>query len=303
MRFFLEAAGGDAGLSPSTRIVSIGPVTSETLREHGLMPTSRPQPHDVDGVLEAHHRRRRGEGRELITADGRTAHQLLSDYGLGDEFVGVCHGVIAQRCPRARVIDITHAIPRHDVSTGALVLRDALAFVPPAVHLAVVDPDVGAVGAHARRGVAVATADERSMLVGPDNGLLMAAAERLGGPVEAVDLISSPQRLQPVSSHLPRPRHLLARCRGARVRHAARCGRRAAGARGATAPGAHARAVADGELVTHVLRTDHFGNLSSTPLTSSSQRPACRSARCCRCVPGRDSQRALRLDVRRGARR
>ncbi len=53
VRFFLQAAGGEAGLSPSTRIVSIGPVTSETLREHGLGPDVEAEGHDVEGVIEA----------------------------------------------------------------------------------------------------------------------------------------------------------------------------------------------------------------------------------------------------------
>jgi uroporphyrinogen III methyltransferase/synthase len=53
VRFFLDAAGGNAGLSDSTRIVSIGPVTSSTLREHGLEPDVEAARHDVDGVLDA----------------------------------------------------------------------------------------------------------------------------------------------------------------------------------------------------------------------------------------------------------
>jgi uroporphyrinogen III methyltransferase/synthase len=53
VRLFLEAAGGSAGLSPETRIVSIGPVTSETLREHGLKPHVEAEDHDVDGVIQA----------------------------------------------------------------------------------------------------------------------------------------------------------------------------------------------------------------------------------------------------------
>ncbi len=53
VRFFLQAAGGDAGLSPATRIVSIGPITSETLREQGLEPHVEAERHDVDGVVEA----------------------------------------------------------------------------------------------------------------------------------------------------------------------------------------------------------------------------------------------------------
>ena len=54
VRFFLEAAGGVAGgLSPDTRINSIGLVTSETLREHGLEPQGEAEDHDVDGVIQA----------------------------------------------------------------------------------------------------------------------------------------------------------------------------------------------------------------------------------------------------------
>jgi uroporphyrinogen III methyltransferase / synthase len=53
VRFFLDATGGPAGLAPETRIVSIGPVTSETLREHGLKPHVEAERHDVDGVIEA----------------------------------------------------------------------------------------------------------------------------------------------------------------------------------------------------------------------------------------------------------
>jgi S-adenosyl-L-methionine hydrolase (adenosine-forming) len=121
---------------------------------------------------------------------------FLSDYGLADEFVGICHGVMAAICPEARVIDLTHGVPRHDVRAGALILRGALPFTPTgAVHLAVVDPDVGA----RRRAVALRAADER-LLVGPDNGLLWLAAEASGGVVEAIDIARSPLRLEPVSA-------------------------------------------------------------------------------------------------------
>jgi S-adenosyl-L-methionine hydrolase (adenosine-forming) len=120
---------------------------------------------------------------------------FLSDYGVSDDFVGVCHGVIAMICPEARVIDITHGVGRHDVRAGAVILAGALPYVPVGVHLAVVDPDVGA----ERRAVALRTADER-VLVGPDNGLLAPAAEGRGGVVEAVEIATSPFRLEPVSA-------------------------------------------------------------------------------------------------------
>jgi hypothetical protein len=120
---------------------------------------------------------------------------FLSDYGLDDDFVGVCHGVMAMICPAARVIDLTHGIARHDVRSGAIILREALAYLPVGVHLAVVDPDVGA----ERRAVALRLVDGRT-LVGPDNGLLSLAVEYGGGTAEAVDIGRSPFRLEPVSA-------------------------------------------------------------------------------------------------------
>src|SRR4051812_28377438 len=118
---------------------------------------------------------------------------FLSDYGLDDDFVGVCHGVIARITPDARVIDVTHGIERHDVRTGALVLRRALPYFPAGVHLAVVDPEVGG----ERRAVAVRVAEDDRILVGPDNGVLALAIERFGGAVEAVDIARSTHRLEP----------------------------------------------------------------------------------------------------------
>ena len=120
---------------------------------------------------------------------------FLSDYGLSDDFVGVCHAVILGRCPEARVIDVSHGVPRGDVRAGALVLRSTLPYLPAGVVLAVVDPGVGG----NRRAVALRAADGR-VFVGPDNGLLVPAAALAGGAVEAVDIGRSPFALQPVSA-------------------------------------------------------------------------------------------------------
>ncbi|MEO8690901.1 MAG: SAM-dependent chlorinase/fluorinase, partial [Solirubrobacteraceae bacterium] len=121
---------------------------------------------------------------------------FLSDYGLRDEFVGVVHSVIAHECPAARVIDLSHGVPRQSVLAGALMLVRALPYAPPGVHLAVVDPDVGA----RRRAIALRTAEEDRLLVGPDNGLLVPAAERFGGVDEVVEISHSTWRLEPVSA-------------------------------------------------------------------------------------------------------
>ena len=182
---------------------------------------------------------------------------FLSDYGTADEFVGVCHGVIARLAPDATVIDITHGVPRHDVRVGALILRSALPFMPAGVHLAVVDPEVGA----QRRAVAVRVAQEERILVGPDNGLLSLAAVRLGGAVEAVDVSRSPHRLEPVSATF-HGRDIFAPV-AARLA----CGEPLAGAGDPIDLGELVTlelpkpAFEDGEVVAHVLYADRFGNV------------------------------------------
>ncbi|HET7128660.1 MAG TPA: SAM-dependent chlorinase/fluorinase [Gaiellaceae bacterium] len=100
---------------------------------------------------------------------------FLTDFGLQDDFVGTCHGVMARIAPDARVIDVTHGIEPQAVLQGAIVLRNTVPYLPVGVHLAVVDPGVGST----RRAIAVRTRDGRSF-VGPDNGLLMLAADAAG---------------------------------------------------------------------------------------------------------------------------
>jgi S-adenosylmethionine hydrolase len=119
---------------------------------------------------------------------------FLSDFGLQDAFVGTCHGVMKRLAPDAQIIDITHGIPPQQVLQGALVLANTLPYMPEGVHLAVVDPGVGS---H-RRALAVRTGDGR-LLVGPDNGLLLVAADGLGGVAEAYELASPEYALDSVS--------------------------------------------------------------------------------------------------------
>jgi S-adenosyl-L-methionine hydrolase (adenosine-forming) len=121
---------------------------------------------------------------------------FLTDYGLSDEFVGICHGVIARLAPDARIIDLTHAIPRQDVLRGAVILSRAVPFMPDdAVYLAVVDPGVGS----ARRAIAVETG-AGAFLVGPDNGLLSMAWQVLRGVAGVAEITSERIVLSPVSA-------------------------------------------------------------------------------------------------------
>jgi S-adenosyl-L-methionine hydrolase (adenosine-forming) len=119
---------------------------------------------------------------------------LTTDFGLADGYTGILHGVIARHAPWVRVIDVTHLVPPGEVSRGASVLAQAVEHLPPAVHVGVVDPGVGS----ARRAVGLQT--PRGLLVGPDNGLLTAAAEVLGGVRVAVRLAEATW-FQPVVSH------------------------------------------------------------------------------------------------------
>ena len=119
---------------------------------------------------------------------------FLSDFGTSDDFAGICHGVINLLCPDARVIHITHGIQPQAIGQGARVLAGAIHYLPVGVHLAVVDPGVGS----ERRAVALRSGDGRHF-VGPDNGLLIPAAESCGGVVEAVAITNPDIMLQPVS--------------------------------------------------------------------------------------------------------
>jgi S-adenosylmethionine hydrolase len=107
---------------------------------------------------------------------------FLTDYGLDDGFVAACHGVAARIAPHAAIIDVTHLVPPGDVRRGAAVLAQTVPYLPPAVHVAVVDPGVGT----ARRGIAVAAGD--SVFIGPDNGLLSWAVTASGGAARAFSL-------------------------------------------------------------------------------------------------------------------
>ena len=119
---------------------------------------------------------------------------FLSDFGLQDDFVGTCHGVMKRIAPDAEIIDITHGVPPQQVLQGALILRNTLPYMPEGVHLAVVDPGVGS---H-RRALAIRSGDGR-ILVGPDNGLLLPSADALGGVAEVHELANPAYALDSVS--------------------------------------------------------------------------------------------------------
>jgi S-adenosylmethionine hydrolase len=181
---------------------------------------------------------------------------FTSDYGLEDHFVGVCHGVMARVAPGARVLDVTHAVAAQDVRQGALLLAQAVPFLPRAVHLAVVDPGVGT-----GRGM-VAVEAGGQVLVGPDNGLLLWAAEALGGVDRAVALENPAYRLEPVSRTFhgrdvfaPAAAHVAAGTDVGELGPEVDPGR-------LVRLGREAARVDEGKASAAVVAVDHFGNLA-----------------------------------------
>src|SRR5262245_13452689 len=94
----------------------------------------------------------------------------------------------------AQIVDICHTVRKYAISDGAYLLRTALPWLPVGTHLAVVDPGVGT----KRRPIALRVG-RGDVLVGPDNGLLLPAAERLGG-VGAARLLENPAWRLPMTS-------------------------------------------------------------------------------------------------------
>jgi S-adenosylmethionine hydrolase len=121
---------------------------------------------------------------------------FLSDFGLYDDFVGLCKGVMLQISPESAVIDLTHEVPGFAVEAGAEILEHATRYMPEnTVYLAIVDPGVGT----ERRALALRSKGG-ALFVGPDNGLLIPAAESLGG-IDGVNALTNPDfHVQPVSS-------------------------------------------------------------------------------------------------------
>lgn len=116
---------------------------------------------------------------------------LLSDFGVRDVSAGIMRAVVVGICPRATIVDLAHDIDKFAIRDGALMLWGAAPHLPIGAHVAVIDPGVGT----ARKGIAIQTA-RGDYLIGPDNGLLMPAAARLGG-ITRVHLLENPDYALP----------------------------------------------------------------------------------------------------------
>lgn len=180
---------------------------------------------------------------------------FLSDYGLEDGFVAACHGVLLRRAPGMPIIDITHLVPPGDVRRAAVVLAQTLPFLPPGVHLAVVDPGVGTT----RRAIVIEAA--AGVLVGPDNGVLSWSIDPLGGARAAYEIRRDALGVHVVSATF-HGRDLFAPAAAelARGSAAAAIGSRIELDSIVRLPSPVCRETPDG-LETEVLTVDRFGNL------------------------------------------
>ncbi|MEZ4372788.1 MAG: SAM-dependent chlorinase/fluorinase [Polyangiaceae bacterium] len=134
---------------------------------------------------------------------------LLTDFGLKDPFVGIMHGIVLQRAPTARIVDLTHHITPQDVRAGAFYLRHAFHWFPRGtVHVAVVDPGVGS----QRRALVVSVQGHCFVL--PDNGLVgevLALARRRGDQAEVREIdVGAPGLKVELASHTFHGRDLFA---------------------------------------------------------------------------------------------
>ena len=180
---------------------------------------------------------------------------FLTDFG-PDGPAAICRGVMLSIAPEARIVDIGHSIRKYAIADGAYLMASAVPYFPIGIHVGVVDPGVGT----ERLPIAIRTA-RGDVLVGPDNGLLIPAAEKLGGAVEARALENRDLMLPRTSSTFhgrdifsPIAAHLATGTPFASVGPEVPVGRLVQLA----APAAQ---VADGELRTAVLYIDSFGNV------------------------------------------
>jgi S-adenosylmethionine hydrolase len=104
---------------------------------------------------------------------------FLTDFGL-DGAAAICRGVMLSIARDAQIVDISHTVAKYAIPDGAYLLASAVPWLPIGVHVAVVDPGVGT----DRRPIGLLTA-RGDVLIGPDNGLLLPAAGRLGGVIAA----------------------------------------------------------------------------------------------------------------------
>ena len=178
---------------------------------------------------------------------------LTTDFGLNDPYVAEMKAVILGICPNAVIIDITHEVAKFNIRMGAYVLASAVPYFPEgAVHVGVVDPGVGT----RRRPIVIQT--RRGFFVGPDNGLLVLAAEKQG--IMRIHELANPRFMLPKVSHTFHGRDVFAPA-AAHLMNGVKPEEFGPEIRKAVQPEFAKVTQKNGALVGEVLHVDGFGNI------------------------------------------
>ena len=104
-----------------------------------------------------------------------TIISLITDFGLNDPYVAQMKAALLRINPDVVIVDLTHRVEKYNIMMGAIILASNTKYFPKkTIHIGVIDPGVGGT----RKPIIVET--ERNLFVGPDNGLLIPAAEQEG---------------------------------------------------------------------------------------------------------------------------
>jgi S-adenosylmethionine hydrolase len=110
---------------------------------------------------------------------------FMTDFGIIDDSVAICRGVMYSVMPDVRIVDLTHDVTPFSITDGALYLDGATAYYPPGtVFVVVIDPGVGST-----RKAIIAKSKRGQYFVLPDNGLLTLVEQHDG--IEAVHDITN----------------------------------------------------------------------------------------------------------------
>jgi S-adenosylmethionine hydrolase len=110
----------------------------------------------------------------------------MTDFGVVDDSVALCKGVMYGIAPNLRIVDLTHQVNAFSIRDGARFLFGATPYFPArTVFVVVVDPGVGS----SRKAVVVKT-KRGQFFVLPDNGLMTMVEDRDG--LEAIREVTNP---------------------------------------------------------------------------------------------------------------
>jgi S-adenosylmethionine hydrolase len=178
---------------------------------------------------------------------------LTTDFGLKDPYVAEMKGTILSICPNTTIVDVTHEIAKFNTRMGAYVLASAAPYFPKnSVHVAVVDPGVGT----NRRPILIKTT--QGFFVGPDNGILVLAAEKQG--IICIHELSNPQFMLPKTSNTFHGRDIFAPA-AAHLLNGVKPAELGPKISEAVKSGFAKVTLRNGVLVGEVLHVDGFGNI------------------------------------------